>query len=75
MALELLLQEAQGLSEEALMQVVRFIKFIKAEGIVDASAHGDQEPDVRTRKAGAYKGQIWIADDLDAPLPEFKEYM
>ena len=75
MALELLLQEAQGLSEEALMQVVRFMKFIKAEGAINASAHGVQEPDVRIRKAGAYHGQIWIADDFDAPLPEFKEYM
>ena len=52
MALELLLQEAQGLSEEALMQVVRFMKPIKAEGAIDASAHGVQEPEARIRKSG-----------------------
>jgi hypothetical protein len=27
------------------------------------------------RKAGSAKGQIWMADDFDAPLEEFKEYM
>lgn len=27
------------------------------------------------RKAGAFKGKGWIADDFDAPLDEFKEYM
>ena len=26
-------------------------------------------------KAGALKGQIWIADDFDAPLDDFKNYM
>ena len=31
MALDLLLQEAQGLSEDALMQVVRFMRFMKTE--------------------------------------------
>jgi antitoxin component of RelBE/YafQ-DinJ toxin-antitoxin module len=24
---------------------------------------------------GKLKGQIWVADDFDAPLEEFKEYM
>lgn len=27
------------------------------------------------RQPGSAKGQIWIADDFDAPLEEFKEYM
>ena len=75
MALELLLQEAQGLSEDALMQVVRFMKFIKAESVANASGQDDRNADASIRKAGAYKGQIWIADDFDAPLPEFREYM
>ena len=29
----------------------------------------------RRRKAGSARGQIWMADDFDAPLDEFKEYM
>ena len=27
------------------------------------------------RTAGSLKGQIWMADDFDAPLEELKEYM
>lgn len=26
-------------------------------------------------RIGALKGKIWIADDFDAPLDDFKEYM
>ncbi len=26
-------------------------------------------------KAGTAKGQIWMSDDFDAPLEDFKEYM
>ena len=27
------------------------------------------------RKAGNAKGKIWMADDFDAPLEDFQEYM
>ena len=27
------------------------------------------------RKAGSAKGEIWISDDFDEPLEEFKEYV
>ncbi|MDX9749465.1 MAG: DUF2281 domain-containing protein [Flavobacteriales bacterium] len=33
----------------------------------------EQEP--KKRIAGLMKGKIWIADDFDAPLDDFKEYM
>ncbi|HZR25719.1 MAG TPA: type II toxin-antitoxin system prevent-host-death family antitoxin [Vicinamibacterales bacterium] len=26
-------------------------------------------------KPGALKGQIWIADDFDAPIDDFRDYM
>jgi antitoxin (DNA-binding transcriptional repressor) of toxin-antitoxin stability system len=29
----------------------------------------------RQRKFGSARGQIWMADDFDAPLEDFKEYM
>lgn len=29
----------------------------------------------RQRKLGQMKGKIWIADDFDAPLEDFNEYM
>jgi DNA-damage-inducible protein J len=30
---------------------------------------------VKTPRPGCMKGQIWMADDFDAPLDDFKEYM
>ena len=27
------------------------------------------------REAGQWRGRIWMADDFDAPLEDFKEYM
>jgi prevent-host-death family protein len=34
------------------------------------------EPDKKQpRKLGIFKGQIWMSDDFNAPLEEFKEYM
>ncbi len=29
----------------------------------------------KERQIGKYDGKIWIADDFDAPLEDFKEYM
>ena len=33
-----------------------------------------QEPK-KVRKRGCAKGQFWMADDFDAPLEDFKDYM
>lgn len=32
-------------------------------------------PKLVERKAGAFEGQIWMADDFDELPPEFDEYM
>jgi DNA-damage-inducible protein J len=29
----------------------------------------------KTPKLGGWEGKIWMADDFDAPLEDFKEYM
>ncbi len=71
MAYELLLQEAQGMSEAALMEVVRFMKFIKSE----TGTGPVEQPDRGVRRAGTYRGEIRMAEDFDAPLKEFGEYM
>ena len=73
MAYELLLQEAQGMSEAALMEVVRFMKFIKTENIYSDTEQ--RNTDHLIRRVGKYRGTIRIADDFDAPLNEFQEYM
>lgn len=33
------------------------------------------ETEAALPRIGALKGQIWISDDFDEPLEEFKEYM
>ena len=33
------------------------------------------EPERKTPKPGCMKGKIWMSDDFDAPLDDFKEYM
>ena len=59
------------------MEVVLFMKFIKAENANDMNVGESGSKDSKRifRKAGKYRGQIWIADDFDAPLDSFKEYM
>jgi prevent-host-death family protein len=34
-----------------------------------------QPPVSGARVPGRWRGQIWMSDDFDAPLPEFEEYM
>ena len=34
-----------------------------------------KEPPKKKRPIGLMKGKIWIADDFDAPLEDFKDYM
>lgn len=77
MGLDLLLQETKGLSEEALMEVVRFVKFMKAESANDLrlASSNDTNGKKKIRSAGKYSGKGWMADDFDAPLNDFKEYM
>lgn len=34
-----------------------------------------ENPAPQPRKAGSAKGMIWMADDFDEPLEDFREYM
>ena len=77
MALELLLEEAQGMSEASLMEVVRFMRFVKQENnrdLKESIPYLPEDNKLVFRKPGLYKGQIVMADDFDAPLDDFKEY-
>jgi hypothetical protein len=40
------------------------------------SDDGSFEPDpTKVPKPGCLEGEIWMADEFDAPLEEFEEYM
>ncbi len=34
-----------------------------------------EQAEPKYRQAGTMKGMIWMSDDFDAPLEDFKEYM
>ena len=74
MALELLVAEASDLSEDSIMEVVRFIRTIK-----EKTQHSDIDMPERSkpivREAGKFSGQIVMTDDFDEPLDAFMEYM
>ena len=76
MALELLLNEAKGMSDEALMEVIRFMRFLKVDSadrpVADTMT---SEGKKKYRTAGSYRGQIIMSDDFDEPIEDFKEYM
>lgn len=72
MAIELLLNEAQGMSEEALMEVIRFMRFIKVDSMDNSSSDSDTVQGVRKyRTAGSYRGQIKMSEDFDEPIDDF----
>ena len=69
MMIDRLIQETQGMSDEMLIQVINYARFLRTEDAVPS------EQDKRTlREAGRRAGQL-IEDDFDAPLDDFKEYM
>ncbi len=35
----------------------------------------DNQPDQGLRPFGVLKGKVWMADDFDEPLDDFKDYM
>ena len=35
----------------------------------------ENKGDLRSALMGKYKGQIWMSEDFEDPLPEMKEYM
>lgn len=79
MPLELLLQqEAKGLTDEELKEVIRYVRFIKIGAGIStkySSSTVTSTGKKKIRSAGKYRGQGWMADDFDAPLDDFKEYM
>ena len=51
-------------------EVKNFIEFIEEKKIME------EPPSLKKRKAGMFKGLVkYMADDFDAPLEDFKDYM
>ena len=72
MAIDNLIETAQKLSPEQFAMLLNFAKFLEQQSEKDEQSSRAAE---RERILEKYKGKGWIADDFDAPLEEFKEYM
>ena len=78
MLIDMLLQEAKGMTDDAILEVVRFIQFLKIAPVKNVSSFAAQagnEGKKVYRKPGLYKEQIKIADGFDDPLDDFEENM
>ena len=75
MAYDMLVKEAAGMTEEQVMKLLAFARFLKygAQAATDYSASEDQSG--WKRRPGLVAGQIWMADDFDETPDGFEEYM
>lgn len=74
MALAEILKKEYYLSDEQVAQVINFAHFLAMQNKPKPiGCREDGTPFYR--KAGALKGKIFVSDDFDAPLDDFKEYM
>ena len=62
----------ESLPENLRKQVSDFVEFLLKRK--DPSNKGGTETEKKKPVAGLLKGKIWIADDFDEPLEDFKEY-
>lgn len=67
---QVLIKDFQTLSENLKQEVIDFVQFLKQK---QTSTVENTTP--KKRKAGSAKGEIFMADDFDAPLEDFAEYM
>ena len=63
---ELVLSHLQKLPESVSAQVFDFVLFLEQKQVIAET--------LTLRQPGSAKGQIWIADDFDAPLEDFRDY-
>jgi Protein of unknown function (DUF2281) len=71
-----LLDQLQQLPESVQQQATHYLKHLIAQHATTLDkATPDQPPVSRKDAFGIWKGQIWMAEDFDAPLEDMQEYM
>ena len=65
--------QLSSLPEHVRKQVLEFIEFLLQRDSREAGP--PQRPLMKQRPIGKFKGMIHMADDFDAPLDDFKDYM
>ena len=68
---QLILSNIYQLPENMKLEVLHFVEFLKKRSLPQENAVISKH----TRKAGSAKGKYKMANDFNAPLEDFKEYM
>ncbi len=63
-------QKIKQIPEQYFAEVVNFLDLLQYK--IRAQQAEEKKP---KRQLGLLKGQIWMSDDFDEPLEDFKEYM
>jgi Protein of unknown function (DUF2281) len=68
-----ILEKLEQLSDSLQTEVLHYIEFLSERY---AKPEGDTiAPPAKRGGLGCLKGQIWMADDFDAPLEDLQEYI
>lgn len=68
---QVLIKEIHTLSDKLKEEVLHYVQFLKQK----QTAQNEPSQPRKKRKAGSAKGEIFMADDFEAPLEDFAEYM
>ncbi len=63
-------EKIKQIPEEYFAEVANFLDLLQYK--IRAETKSEPKP---KRQFGILKGKIWMSDDFDAPLEDFKEYM
>ena len=73
------LSKVDKLPPQYFREAIDFVAYLQYKAQKEAAAQNNEiereEPPKGRRGFGCAKGQIWMADDFDAPLEDFKDYM
>ena len=72
-----LIREIDRIPQKYFSEVISFLGYLQHKAQQEQQAQNNnavEQPQGR-RGYGSLKGQIWMADDFDAPLDDFKDYM
>jgi len=58
-----------------IIEVPREVPVGKTQVIIQFPVQAEESEPKKVPVFGCLKGQIWMADDFDAPLDDFKDYM
>lgn len=70
-----ILELVEKLPEEEHEKVKDFIGYLLSKQKPEAPKNGESIGEMRVRKMGWAKGQVWMADDFDDTPEEFKDYL